>query len=136
MSPSLLDTDILNEVLKQKNANVVGHATTYLNQHGQFAISSISWYEVIRGLKEKNATAQLAHFDTFCQNTLLLPVTDDVLDRASDLWVIGRRQGLAPKDADLIIAATAQEHGRELVTGNTPHFAWVPGLTLADWRQP
>jgi predicted nucleic acid-binding protein len=59
-----------------------------------------------------------------------------VLERASDLWVIGRRQGLAPKDADLIIAATALEHGRELATGNAPHFVWIPGLTLADWRQP
>jgi tRNA(fMet)-specific endonuclease VapC len=91
---------------------------------------------VLRGLKEKNATTQLANFQTFCRNTLLLPVTDDVLDRASDLWVTGRRQGLAPKDADLIIAATALEQSRELVTGNTPHFAWIPGLTLADWRQP
>ena len=136
MPLSLLDTDILNEVLKQKNANVVAHAAAYLAQHGQFAISSISWYEVLRGLKEKNATAQLAHFHLFCQNTLLLPVTDDVLDRAADLWVIGRRQGLAPKDADLIIAATSLEHGREVVTGNTPHFAWIPGLTLGDWRQP
>ena len=52
MSPSLLDTDILNEVLKQKNATVTGHAAAYLAQHGQFAISSITWYEVLRGLKE------------------------------------------------------------------------------------
>jgi hypothetical protein len=42
MPLSLLDTDILNEVLKQKNAIVVGHAAAYLAQHGQFAISSIS----------------------------------------------------------------------------------------------
>ena len=39
-------------------------------------------------------------------------------------------------DADLIIAATAMEHGRVLVTGNTPHFAWISGLRLEDWRQP
>jgi tRNA(fMet)-specific endonuclease VapC len=135
MPPSLLDTDILNEVLKQKNANVVGLAAVYLSQHGQFAVSSISWYEVLRGLKEKKATAQLAKFHTFCQNTLLLPVTDDVLERASDLWVIGRQKGHTPKDADLVIAATSLAHGRELVTGNTPHFSWIPGITLADWRQ-
>ncbi len=136
MDPTLLDTDILNEVLKQKNASVVGHAAAYLSQHGQFVVSSITWYEVLRGLKEKNATAQLAKFQVFCQHALLLPVTDDVLERASDLWVLGRQQGLAPKDADLFIAATALHHGRELVTGNTAHFAWIPGLALADWRQP
>jgi hypothetical protein len=42
MTPSLLDTDILNEVLKQKNANVITQGAAYLAQHGQFAISSIS----------------------------------------------------------------------------------------------
>ncbi len=122
MDPCLLDTDTLNEVLKQKNASVVCHAADYLSQHGRFAISSISRYEVLRGLKEKNAAAQLARFYTFCGNTLILPVTDEILDAAADLWVTGRKQGLAPKDADLVIAATALHHGRTLVTGNTAHF--------------
>lgn len=51
MDAALLDTDILNEVLKQKNANAIRHAADYLVQYGQFAISSISRYEVLRGLK-------------------------------------------------------------------------------------
>ena len=42
MDVTLLDTDTLNEVLKQRNANVIGHAAEYLAQHGQFAISSIT----------------------------------------------------------------------------------------------
>jgi predicted nucleic acid-binding protein len=33
-----------------------------------------------------------------------------------------------------IIAATALETGRTLVTGNIAHFDWIPGLALADWR--
>jgi predicted nucleic acid-binding protein len=37
-------------------------------------------------------------------------------------------------DADLIIAATAMEHRRVLVSGNTDHFAWIPGLVLDNWR--
>ncbi len=97
----------LNEVLKRKNANVVQNAADYLAQHGQFAISSITRYELLRGLKEKNAASQLARFQAFCQNTTILPVIDDVLEEAVDLWVAGRKQGLAPKDADMIIAATA-----------------------------
>jgi len=47
-----------------------------------------------------------------------------------------RRGGHPGRDADLIIAATALEHGRVLVTGNTLHFAWVPGLKLSNWRLP
>jgi len=101
-----------------------------LAQHGQFATSSITRYELLRGLKEKNAASQLARFQALCQNTTILPVIDAILEEAVDLWVAGRKLGLAPKDADVIIAATALYHGRTLVTGNTPHFAWVPGLTL------
>ena len=93
-------------------------------------------YEDLRGLLEKNASSQLVRFEAFCRNTLLLPVTDDVLELAANLWSTGRKQGLAPKDADLLIAATALRSGRTLVTGNTAHFAWVPGLILNNWCDP
>jgi tRNA(fMet)-specific endonuclease VapC len=136
MDSAILDTDMLNEVLKQKNAQVVLRASAYLQEHGQFALSSMSRYELVRGLKEKNATRQLAFFATFCQQSRILPVTDAILDRTADLWVTARRGGHPGRDADLIIAATALEHGRVLVTGNTVHFVWVPGLRLADWRKP
>jgi predicted nucleic acid-binding protein len=135
MDAALLDTDILNEVLKQRNSQVVAHASAYLQAHGQFAISALTRYEVIRGLRDANATTQLSRFAVFCQNTLILPITNAVLDRAADLWVAARQGGHPRSDADLIIAATAVEHGLVLVTGNTPHFAWVPGLTLANWRE-
>jgi tRNA(fMet)-specific endonuclease VapC len=135
MEAAILDTDILNEVLKQKNQKVVAAASAYLRMHGQFAMSALSRYEVIRGLRDANATTQLSRFATFCQNTLILPITDAILDRAADLWVTARRGGHPRSDADLIIAATALEHARALVTGNTPHFDWVPGLSLANWRE-
>ena len=134
MDAALLDTDMLNEVLKQKNANVVHHATNYLKQQSHFAISSMTRYELLRGLKEKSATAQLARFDTFCHNTLVLPITDAILDRAADLWVAARKIGQAGRDADLIIAATALEHSLELVTGNTKDYSWISSLRLSDWR--
>jgi len=136
MDLSLLDTDVLSEVLKQKDARVVRRASEYLAEHGQFAISAMTRYEVVRGLKDKDATAQLARFDGFCSRSIVYPITDDILDRASDLWVVGRRQGHSHRDADLIIAATALVHGRVLVTGNRDHFAWIPNLTVVDWREP
>src|SRR5712691_8517437 len=102
MDATLLDTDTLNEVLKRKSANVVQHAADYLVQHGQFAISSITRYELLRGLKEKNAASQLARFEAFCANTTIFPVIDEILEEAADLWVAGRKQGQSPKDADVI----------------------------------
>jgi len=136
MDPTLLDTDTLSEVLKQHNPAVARHAAAYLQAHGQFAFSAFTRFEILRGYKESKATRQLPRFATVCSQSLVLPVTDAIFDQAADLWVIARQGGHPHGDADLIIAATALEHGRELVTGNTPHFAWIPGLTLADWRQP
>jgi len=136
MDAALLDTDILSEVLKQRNARVAQKAADYLQDHGQFAFSVFTSFEIARGYKEKGATRLLSRLANFCQHSLVLPVTDAIFHRAEDLWVLARRGGHPHGDADLIIAATALEHGRVLVTGNTPHFAWVPGLRLEDWRRP
>jgi len=76
----------------------------------------------------------IVRFETFCRNSLILPVLDEILDSAADLWVSARKRGLAPKDADLVIAATALHHSRALVTGNTAHFVWMPGLSVQNWR--
>ena len=135
MDAALLDTDILNEVLKQRNSHVVAHASAYFQIHGRFAISALARYEIIRGLRDANATTQLSRFATFCQNSLVLPITDCILDRAANLWVAARQGGHSRSDADTIIAATALEHDLILVTGNTSHFSWVPGLTIANWRE-
>ncbi len=132
----LIDTDALSEILKQKHPIVVQKASAYLVQHQQFAFSAMTRYEVVRGLKAQRAKHQLQRFVTFCQHSLLFAVTDAVLDRAADLWAAARTAGLPRNDADLIIAATALEHGRRLVTGNTAHFSWIPNLVIKDWRQP
>ena len=136
MQLSLLDTDILNEVLKQKNPRVVKRAADYLQQHHQFAISSIAWYEVVRGLREKGATKQLQRFDRFCRHSVICDVTISVLDRAVDLWVLARQGGYPGRDADLMIASTALEQGRLLVTGNIGHFIWIRGLAIENGRDP
>lgn len=136
MDVALLDTDTLNEVLKQRNPLVVQKSADYLRKHSQFAISAITRYELLRGLKEKQATKQLALFEIFCRQSLIVSITDAILDRTADLWVAARRGGFPGKDADLMIAATALETQRVLVTGNTAHFAWVPLLKVENWRMP
>lgn len=136
MDAILLDTDILSEVLKQRNAVVAAKAAAYLTQHGRFAISGMTRYEVRRGYLVKSAHKALARFERFCTNSLLLAVTDAVLDRAADLWVVAQHGGHPCGDADLIIAATAVESQRVLVTGNAPHFDWIPGLKVENWRNP
>lgn len=136
MDAALVDTDILSEVLKQRNATVAQKAAAYLADQRQFAFSIFTRFEIARGYKEKGATRLLTRLATFCRHSLVLSLTDAIFDRAENLWVLARKGGHPHGDADLIIAATALEHSRVLVTGNTAHFGWIPGPTLEDWRQP
>lgn len=134
--PALLDTDLLSEVLKQRNVNVGRHARQYLRSHGQFTLSAVTRFEIVRGFKLTQATTQLARFLTLCGHSVVLPLTDPIFDRAADLWVSAQSGGHPCGDADLLIAATALEHGLHLVSGNRAHFAWIPGLAIGDWRRP
>lgn len=90
---------------------------------------------MLRGLRKKGATRQLAHFDRFCQPADRKPVSMEILDSAASLWVESQNKGRIVGDCDLIIAATARLFGLGLVTSNTKHFEWIPGIQLFDWRQ-
>jgi predicted nucleic acid-binding protein len=136
MDVALLDTDIPSEFFKGQNAIVRRHADSYLKAHGQFAISAFSHFEVVRGFRFKRATAKLKAFEALCQGTHILPITNDILNQAANLWVAGRTGGHPHRDADLIIAATALVTGRTLITGNSSDFQWISGLTLGNWRMP
>jgi len=58
----------------------------------------------------------------------LLPVTDAIARRAAAALRRHRRHHPSVDLADYLIAATAQEHGAELVTLDPDRFPMVPGL--------
>lgn len=136
MKQALLDSDIMSEILKGHDPNVMAKADEYLHEHARLSFSEITLYEITRGLRANAAARQLAQFELIVATSDVPPVSRDVLLRAADLWVEARRGGHPKDDADLIIAATALEIGRVLVTGNTAHFSWIQGLHLEDWRKP
>lgn len=71
-----------------------------------------------------------------CRTVEILPVSDAVVVRAADIYADLYRRGLLIGDADILIAATALEHGLPLITRNQNHFRRIAGLSLADWIQP
>ncbi len=131
---ALLDTDILSELLKQ-HPQVTHRARLYLAEHSRIAFSIITRYEILRGLKAKQAHAQEAAFDTLCQGCVILPLTDRVIERAATLYAELYRRGALLPDADLLIAATALDAQLTVVTNNLDHFQRIPNLVVETWKQ-
>jgi tRNA(fMet)-specific endonuclease VapC len=132
----LWDTDVMSEFFKGKNPHVARRAAIYLQQHRCASISIITRYEILRGLKARNATRLLTRFDGICQKHQILELTDDVILIAADVWADLRRRGQTIDDNDIFIGATALHHGLILATGNVAHFRRIPGLTVEDWTKP
>jgi tRNA(fMet)-specific endonuclease VapC len=63
MEPSLIDTDNLPEVMKGVDQRVQDNARRYLAAFGHFTFSLITRYEILRGLKARRATRQIARLN-------------------------------------------------------------------------
>ncbi len=134
MELALLDTDSLSEILKQRDPLVSQRAAKYMGEHGTFAFSEFTWFEVQRGLLEKNALQQVEYFAKFVSHCEVKLLDRETFAQAAMLWGFARRTGQPHSDADIIIAATALVHGLTLTTGNTKHYEWIADLKLDNWR--
>lgn len=131
---SLLDTDTLSEIMRGRDSNIVQKAREYLRTHGQFRISIITRYEILRGLKAKQASRQITLFEERCRKSILYPLIDDIIVKASDIYAYLYKQGLLISDADILIASTALVNNLTLITGNLEHFNRIPNLVSQSWR--
>ncbi len=132
----LLDTSTLSEVMKHRDPHVQQRARHYLRAHRRFTFSILTRYEILRGLKAKHAGRQIENFDRQCAISEILPLTDSIVLRATDIYASLHERGKLIGDADTLIAATALVHGLGLVTENADHFARIPELEVESWRAP
>jgi tRNA(fMet)-specific endonuclease VapC len=133
--PRLLDTVTLSEVIKGRDVSVLACAREYLSLQGQFQFSIITRYEILRGLKAKDAFRQAERFEDQCRGSLVLPLTDEIVVQAAEIYGFLHQQGSLIEDADILIAATALVHGLPLVTENASHFNRIPNLVVESWRR-
>ena len=126
----VLDTDILSAVMR-KNSAAVAKARSYLVRHRQFTFSIITRYEILRGLKAKAALKQSQAFDRLCMQSRILPLTDEMIVKASEVYADLHQRGELIGDADILIAASALVLG--VVTNNENHFRRVPNLHVENW---
>lgn len=129
MSRYLLDTDWIVDVLNGQAAAV----DTLLQLAPQgLALSLISYGELYEGAYfSRDPQAALAALEAFLAGKELLPLTPAIMERFA--LVRGRlsrklRQQIG--DMDLLIAATALQHGLILLTRNLKDFQNIPDLDI------
>lgn len=76
---------------------------------------------------------QIAAFHAFCEMNVVLPMTDGIIVRASEIYAELRTRGRLLPDADILIAATAIENGLVLATNNLSDFSRISGLSCDNW---
>ncbi len=130
--PILLDTDVLSAIMR-RNPKVLPRAKIYLSEHERFTVSVITRYEILRGLKTKGAIKQAVAFDQFCERNTILPLTDEIVVKAAEIYADLSNRGKLIGDADIIIAASALVNGLYLVTNNLKHFKRIPDLHIETW---
>jgi predicted nucleic acid-binding protein len=134
--PWLLDTNVLSEIRRERPNHRV---TSFLAgcPLDQLYISSVTAAEIRFGIQlaDPERRAELERWfasdvrPKFHGRTL--EITEDVIFRWRLLVEEGRKAGRTFSQPDLIIAATALEHGLTLVTRNVRDFAGL-GLDLLN----
>lgn len=119
----LVDTDVLIWHLRG-----YPQATRRLDELGVLTLSTVSYLEVLQGMRNN---AELLAVKTMLErrSARLLPVTEAITLRATELMeALTLSHGLQMGDA--LIAATAIEHQLPVLAANVKHFSAIAGLTV------
>ena len=126
----LLDSDLLIDRLADRPAAV--NLFRQLVPSG-LAVSVITYMEVFQGAeRDPDPASAEQRLDAFVATVRLLPITPEIARRCALLrrGLKGRGRRVNTRALDLLIAATALEHGLTLVTRNVDDYADIPNLSL------
>jgi len=129
-----LDTNIISYFI-QDNKRVVDYIRAKLAEGNSIVISPISYFEIRRGFKYKEAPKKEKAFAQMCE---LFPVGEmslAVWERAAEIYGTNRKQGKPIEDTDILIAAFCIVNGYTFVTNNVKHFTNIDDLLLENWME-
>jgi tRNA(fMet)-specific endonuclease VapC len=112
---AILDTDILSEVLKGRNPEVMRNAQMYLSSFGRLTISSVTISEVVKGFQITRDERRLQSFIESLENNETLPFGIPEASLAGRIMGDLIRNGTPIGHIDPLIAATAIVHNLPLV---------------------
>lgn len=135
----LLDASPLSAISHpQASLEIVAWFFSHLRQGNQIIVSDLADYEVRRELIRAGKAHGIRRLDAFQRTLSVCPVSSTVLRRAAEMWALARSRGRPTAhpqslDADVIIAAQAEQLGAVLATSNARHF--VDFVDAREWRE-
>jgi toxin FitB len=125
----LVDTNVISELARPRpDPQVVAWAAGLT----RLIVSVVTVEEVWFGLSQrKNARIERWFEDVFAHDSDILPITPTIARHAGVMRGQLARRGRVRTQADLLIAATAAQHGLSLATRNERDFADC-GVTVVN----
>jgi tRNA(fMet)-specific endonuclease VapC len=140
MRDTLLDTDILSEVMEGVDSVVVARAKQYYRVFRRYTVSAATYSEILAGLTYDPKPKDLRSFQLIEPLLDVLPIEREEAALAGRIVGQLKSKGLPIGKLDPFIAATAIEQELLLATGNTSHYQRVVELgfplELENWREP
>jgi tRNA(fMet)-specific endonuclease VapC len=128
-----------SNVLIQAERNARTHPFAQFADYGNAYISAITVSELLVGVHLANSEARRNQRKAFVEGILMLfPVLEFSTASArihAELYASLRRKGELIGAHDLIIAATALQHGFPILTGNVREFNRISGLTILPFLE-
>lgn len=127
MKPTLVDTDILSMYFRG-DETVKTNFEKYIERYGKVNLSIITYYEIVSGLKHRDARKQLDSFLGFAAQNTILSLTEQSVTTSAEMYADLRKKGQPVDDIDLLIAGIAVSNDLVLATNNESHFKRIREL--------
>jgi tRNA(fMet)-specific endonuclease VapC len=131
LKKALIDTDILSMYLRG-NEKVKSKFEEYLASYFTINISILSYYEILSGLKHKNASKQLESFLELCEIAAIVPITKGSCNKSAEIYASLKKSGQIIDDVDILIAGICLEEKFDLVTNTTKHFERIEDIEIVN----
>ncbi|MCK4390855.1 MAG: type II toxin-antitoxin system VapC family toxin [Desulfobacterales bacterium] len=132
MKRCTLDTNIITAFLK-RDLRVASRVSDYLEYFDRLTINIISYYEILRGLKDLGNDEKLKKFEEFVQENELVSIRKETVVKAAEIYAYLKKQGNLIEDADILMASIAIVEDLVLITNNIKHFERIQSLATENW---
>ena len=127
-----IDTNIVSYFIRE-DENIISRFRAALAAGHSIIIPPVTYYEIRRGFKHKDAPKKEKAFDRMCTMFPIGEMSLSAWEQAADIYGKTRRAGNPVEDTDIINAAYCIVNGYTLVTNNEKHFDGIDDLIFENW---